>query len=79
MDVFVKIFIGVWEEERWHFSLQKLIDEIHLRATSDRFLRRTPLDKPFSIISDPVVTEALANELLEHLNKTSEKRAALPA
>ena len=51
-------------------TYQQFIDEIRLRAASDRFLRWTPLNKPFSIISDPAVTEVLANKVLEHLNKT---------
>ena len=54
--MFLWRFSHVREEERWHLSYQKFIDEIHLRATSDRFLRWTPLNKPFSIISDPAVT-----------------------
>ena len=38
--------------------LQKFINEIHLRAAIDRFLRSLPLNKPFSTISDPAFTEA---------------------
>ena len=48
-----------------------------LRAAIDRFLRSLPLNKPFSTISDRTFTEA--NKALEHLQKTSEKRATLPA
>ena len=58
--------------------LQKFIIEIHLRTAIDRFLRS--LNKPqqtVSIISDPAFNEA--NEGLKHLQKTSEKRATLPA
>ena len=57
--------------------LQKFINEIHLRAAIDRFLRSLPLNKPFSTISDPAFTEA--NKALEHLQKSSEKQATLPA
>ena len=39
-------------------SLQKLVNEIHLRAVIDRFLRSLPLKKAFSTISDPGFTEA---------------------
>ena len=54
------------EEERSHtVSLQKFIDEIHLKAAIDRFLCSLPLNKPFSVISDPAFTEA--NKALEHL------------
>ena len=42
-----------------------------------RFLRSLPLNKPFSTIFDPALTEA--NKALEHLQKTSEKQATLPA
>ena len=38
--------------------LQKFINEIHLRAAIDRFLRTLPLNKPFSTISDLAFTEA---------------------
>ena len=56
----------VCEQERWHtVSLQKFINEIHQRAAIDRFLRSLPLNKPFSVISDPAFTEA--NKALEHL------------
>ena len=48
-----------------------------MRAAIVRFLRSLPLNKPFSVISDPAFTEA--NKALEHLQKTSEKRATLPA
>ena len=37
---------------------KKVINEIHLRAAPDRFLRSLPLNKPFSDISDPAFTEA---------------------
>ena len=57
--------------------LQKFINEIHLRAAIDRFLRSLPLNKPFSTISDPAFTEA--NKALGHLQKSSEKQATLPA
>ena len=57
--------------------LQKFINEIHLRAAIDRFLRSLPLNKPFSTISDPAFTEA--KKALEHLQKSSEKQATLPA
>ena len=50
---------------------------IHLWAVTDRFLRSLPLNKPFSTISDPAVTEA--NKALEHLQQTSEKQATSPA
>ena len=57
--------------------LQTLINEIHLRAAIDRFLRSLPLNKPFSTISDPAFTEA--KKALEHLRKSSEKQVTLPA
>ena len=57
--------------------LQKFINEIHLRATIDRFRRSLPLNKPFSTISDPAFTEG--NKVLGHLQKSSEKQATLPA
>ena len=64
--------LHVCEEERSHtVSLQKFINEILLRAAIDRFLRSLPLNKPFSLISDPALTEA--NKAVEHLQKTSEK------
>ena len=40
--------------------------------------RSMPLNKPFSFISDPAFTHE-ANKALEHLQKTSEKLATLPA
>ena len=62
---------------RWHIvSLQKF-NEIHLRAAIDRFLRSLPLNKLFSVISDPTFTKA--NKALDCLQNTSEKRATLPA
>ena len=52
-ECFFAEFLHVCEELRWHtVSLQKYINEIHLRAAVDRFLRSLPLNKPFSIISD---------------------------
>ena len=49
----------VCEEERWHcVSLQSFISEVHLGAAIDRFLRSLPLNKPFSVISDPAFPEA---------------------
>ena len=72
LDGFLKIFTRL-RGRKMVLQLSNFIDEIYLRATSDRFLRWTPLNKPFFIISDPDVTEALANKVLEHLNKTSEK------
>ena len=57
-------------------SLQKFINEIHLRAAIDHFLRSLPLIKPFSVISDSAFIEA--NKTLEHLQQTSEKEATLP-
>ena len=64
--------LHVCEEERWHtVSLQKFIIEIHPRLAIDHFLCSLSLNKPFSVISDPVFTEA--NNALEHLEKTSEK------
>ena len=47
------------------------------RAAIDRFLRSLPLNKPISTNSDHAFTEA--NKALEHLQKTSEKQATLPA
>ena len=40
--------------------------EIHLSAASDRFLRSLPLNKPFSVISDPAAFIE-GNKALEHL------------
>ena len=52
--------------------------EIYLRAAIDRFLRSLPLNKPtFFHYLYPTFTEA--NEALEHLQKSSEKQATLPA
>ena len=66
----------VCKEEGWDaVSLQKFISEIHLRVTIDRFLRSLPLNKPFSVISDPAFTEA--NNALQHLQKTSERRGCV--
>ena len=77
-ECFSEEVLHVCEEETWHtVSLQKFINEIHLRSAISRFLRSLPLNKPFSVISDPAFTEA--NKALEHLLKTSEKRATLPA
>jgi len=56
--MFSEEFLYVCEEERWHVSLQKFINELYLRAAIDRFLRSPPLNKLFSIISDPAFTEA---------------------
>ena len=53
-------------------SVQKFINEIHLTAAINRFLRSLALNKPFSVILDPAFTEA-NNKALEHLQKTSEK------
>ena len=44
---------------------KKFINEIHLRAAVDRFLRSLPLNQPFPTISDPALTEA--QKVLEHL------------
>ena len=60
-----------------HCQFTKFINVIHLRVAIDRFLRSLPLNKLFSVISDPTFTEA--NKALEHLQKTSEKRATLRA
>ena len=78
MNVFRKSFCtSARNREWWHtVSLQKFINEIHLRAAVDRFLRSLPLNKPFSTISDPAF--AGANKALEHLQKASEKQATLP-
>ena len=62
------------------FYKSSSVNEINLRAAiagSYRFLRSLPLNKPFSTISDPAFTEA--NKALEHLQKSSEKQATLPA
>ena len=57
--MFSEEVLHVCEEERWHtFDLQKIINEIQLRAAIDRFLRSLPLKKAFSTISDPAFTEA---------------------
>ena len=65
-ECFSEEVLHVCEQERWHtVSLQKFINEIHQRAAIDRFLRSLPLNKPFSVISDPAFTEA--NKALEHL------------
>ena len=48
-----------------HCQFTKFIDEIHLRAAIDRFFCSLPLNKPFSVISDPTITEA--NKASEHL------------
>ena len=54
----------VCEKERWHaVSLQKFINEIHLRTAIDRFLRFLPLKKPFSVISDLRKTGKVAGVL----------------
>ena len=51
--------LHVCEEERWHtVSLQKFINEIHLGAAFDPFLRSPPLNKPFSVTFDPAFIEA---------------------
>ena len=60
-----------------HCQFTQFINEIHLRAAIDRFFRSLLLNKVFSVISDPTITEA--NKALENLPKTSEKRATLPA
>ena len=58
-ECFSEEFLHVCEEERWlTVSLQKFINEIHMRAATDRFLRSLPLNKSFSVISDPAFTEA---------------------
>ena len=49
--VFSEVAVHVCEEERWHVSLQKYINEIHLRVAIDRFLRSPPLNKPFFFFS----------------------------
>ena len=54
LNVFSEEVLHVCGKERWHdVSLQKLINEIHLRVVIDRFLRSLLLNKPFSVISDP--------------------------
>ena len=56
-ECFSEEVLQVCEEERWHtVSLQKFINEVHLSAAIDRFLRFLPLNKPFSVISDPAFT-----------------------
>ena len=64
---------------KWYtVSLQKFINEIHLRAAiANRFLRSLPRNKRLSVISDPAFTEA--NKALEHLKNTSGKRGTLLA
>ena len=67
LNVFHKSFC-ICKEERWHtVSLQTFTNETHLRAAIDRFLCSLPLNKPFSVISDPAFTEA--NKALEQLQK----------
>ena len=77
LNVFRKSFCTSARNRDGTLSLQKFINEIHLRAAIDRFLRSLPLNKPFSTISIPAFTEA--NKALEHLQKSSEKQATLPA
>ena len=56
MFFFSEEFSHVCEEKRWHaVSLQKFINEIHLRAPTDLFLPLLPLNKPFSTISGPLL------------------------
>ena len=75
---FERVFARLRGILAWHtVGLQKFIDEIDLRAAIDRFLRSLPLNKPFSSISDPAFAES--NKAIEHLQKTSEKQATLPA
>ena len=50
-ECFSEEVLHVYLEEKWHtFSLQKFINEIHLRAAIDRFFRSLPLNKLFSDI-----------------------------
>ena len=63
---FVALLFWIWE-----------FDDVRRTHSIDRILRSLPLNKPFSVISDPTFTKA--NKALEHLQKTSEKRATLPA
>ena len=59
------------------------LSKVHLRNPSESHQWSSPsLDlaqQTVFHISDPAVNETLANIILEHLNKTSEKRATLPA
>ena len=59
-----------------HCQLQKLINKIHLRAAVDRFHRSLLLNK-LSLSMYPAFTGE--KKALEQLQKTSEKRATLPA
>ena len=79
LNVFLKRFCTSAMKKDGTLSVYKSssIDEIHLRAAIDRFLCSLPLNKPFSVFSDPAFTEA--NKALEHLQKTSIKRVTLPA
>ena len=71
LNVFLKRFCSSARKKRWQtVSLQKFINEIHLRVAIGRFFRSLPLNKSFSVISDPTFTEA--NKALEYLQKTSE-------
>ena len=77
-ECFSEEFLYVCKEERWHIvSLQTFINEIHLRAAIDRFLRSLPLNKAFSVSSELAFTEA--SKALDHLQMTSEKLATFPA
>lgn len=50
-ECFSDVVLHVCEEERQHVSIQKLINKIHLRAAVDSYLRSSPLNKPFFILS----------------------------
>ena len=64
----------VCEKDRSHpVSLQKFNNEIFPRAAIDRFLRARYIHSFIS--ADPGFTET--NKALEHLQKTSEKRATI--
>ena len=53
--MFSEEVLHVCEEERWHtFDLQKIINEIHLRAAIDRFLQSLPLEKRFPLSLTPL-------------------------
>ena len=76
LNVFQNSFCTSARKKRLHtVSLQKFINEIHLRAAIDLLFRSLPLNKPFSVIS----AFSEANKALEHLPTTTHKRAILPA
>ena len=72
--MFSEEVLHVCEEERWHtFDLQKIINEIHLRAAIDRFLQSLPLEKRFPLSLTPLSPRQIKHQSI-FCNRPQKKR-----